>query len=93
MIKKGRFKKVGETLSVPAGETLELRCRGKPVQWSVPTYLQEDHEGRLKYATFTYCCISPKETKGGESVGGLRGSNILSSLGRAGQSKKSGMAS
>lgn len=54
VIKKGRkFKKVGETLSVPTGDTLELRCRGKPVQWSVPTYLQEDHDGRLKYATFS----------------------------------------
>lgn len=52
VLKKGKFKKVGETLSVLAGDTLELRCRGKPVQWSVPTYLQEDHDGRLKYATF-----------------------------------------
>lgn len=69
VIKKGKFKKVGETLSVPTGDTLELRCRGKPVQWSVPTYLQEDHDGRLKYATFTCHYISPKETKGAESVG------------------------
>uniref|UniRef100_H3CUC1 Platelet-derived growth factor receptor-like protein n=1 Tax=Tetraodon nigroviridis TaxID=99883 RepID=H3CUC1_TETNG len=48
VIRKGKFKKVGETLSVPTGDTLELRCRGKAVQWSVPTYLQEDHDGRLK---------------------------------------------
>lgn len=48
VLKKGKFKKVGETLSVLTGDTLELRCRGKRVQWSVPTYLQEDHDGRLK---------------------------------------------
>ncbi|XP_061582191.1 platelet-derived growth factor receptor-like protein [Cololabis saira] len=42
------FKKVGETISVQSGETLELRCRGKPVQWSVPPYLEEDDDGRLK---------------------------------------------
>ncbi|TNM98789.1 hypothetical protein fugu_013353 [Takifugu bimaculatus] len=48
VLKKGKFKKVGETLSVLTGDTLELRCRGKRVQWRVPTYLQEDHDGRLK---------------------------------------------
>uniref|UniRef100_A0A3Q2QFG2 Platelet-derived growth factor receptor-like protein n=1 Tax=Fundulus heteroclitus TaxID=8078 RepID=A0A3Q2QFG2_FUNHE len=42
----GVFKKVGETLSVQAGDTLNLRCRGKPVEWSVPPYVEED-EGRL----------------------------------------------
>lgn len=61
MIKKGKFKKVGETLSVPPGDTLELRCRGRPVQWSVPIYLQEDHDGRLKYATFSIHYISQKK--------------------------------
>ncbi|XP_032384393.1 platelet-derived growth factor receptor-like protein [Etheostoma spectabile] len=45
---KGKFKTVGETLSVQTGHTLELRCRGKPVQWSVPKYLEEDHDGRLR---------------------------------------------
>ncbi|KAG7517582.1 platelet-derived growth factor receptor [Solea senegalensis] len=43
-----KFKKVGETISVPTGDTLELRCRGKPVQWSVPSYLEEEDEGRLR---------------------------------------------
>ncbi|XP_043983236.1 platelet-derived growth factor receptor-like protein isoform X2 [Gambusia affinis] len=43
---RGVFKKVGETLSVQTGDTLSLRCRGKPVQWSVPLYVEED-EGRL----------------------------------------------
>uniref|UniRef100_A0A3P8WHK9 Platelet-derived growth factor receptor-like protein n=1 Tax=Cynoglossus semilaevis TaxID=244447 RepID=A0A3P8WHK9_CYNSE len=48
VLNRGKFKKVGETISVPTGETLELRCRGNPVQWSVPSYLQEDDEGRLR---------------------------------------------
>ncbi|KAM4732493.1 platelet-derived growth factor receptor-like protein isoform 1-T1 [Anableps anableps] len=43
---RGVFKKVRETLSVQTGDTLSLRCRGKPVQWSVPRYVEED-EGRL----------------------------------------------
>ncbi|KAM4554949.1 platelet-derived growth factor receptor-like protein [Odontesthes bonariensis] len=48
VLNKGKFKKVGETTSVQTGDTLELRCRGKPVQWSVPSYLEEDDDGRLK---------------------------------------------
>ncbi|KAM8848109.1 platelet-derived growth factor receptor-like protein [Synchiropus picturatus] len=48
VINRGKFTKVGDTISVRAGDTLELRCRGRPVQWSVPPYLEEDHEGRLR---------------------------------------------
>uniref|UniRef100_A0A3Q4B3C4 Platelet-derived growth factor receptor-like protein n=1 Tax=Mola mola TaxID=94237 RepID=A0A3Q4B3C4_MOLML len=48
VLNRRKFKKVSETISVPSGDTLELRCRGKPVQWSVPPYLEEDHDGRLK---------------------------------------------
>lgn len=48
VLNRGKFKKVGATLSVQAGDTLELRCRGRPVQWGVPTYLEEDDEGRLR---------------------------------------------
>lgn len=50
VLNRGKFKKVGETISVQTGDTLELRCRGKTVQWSVPSYLEEDHDGRLKWA-------------------------------------------
>ncbi|XP_059202147.1 platelet-derived growth factor receptor-like protein [Centropristis striata] len=48
VLNRGKFKKVGETISVQTGDTLELRCRGKPVRWSVPTYLEEDDDGRLR---------------------------------------------
>lgn len=48
VINKGKFTKVGETISVQVGDTLELRCRGKPVQWGVPSYLEEDDDGRLR---------------------------------------------
>ncbi|XP_074503726.1 platelet-derived growth factor receptor-like protein [Sebastes fasciatus] len=47
VLNRGKFKKVAESISVQTGDTLELRCRGKPVQWSVPTYLEEDDDGRL----------------------------------------------
>ncbi|KAK2849351.1 hypothetical protein Q5P01_009185 [Channa striata] len=48
VLNRGKFKKVGDTINVPAGDTLELRCRGKPVQWSVPSYLEEENDGRLR---------------------------------------------
>ncbi|KAM7389541.1 hypothetical protein PAMP_023511 [Pampus punctatissimus] len=48
VLSRGKFAKVGETISVHAGDTLELRCRGKPVQWGVPSYLEEDDDGRLE---------------------------------------------
>ncbi|KAM9850257.1 platelet-derived growth factor receptor-like protein [Aulostomus maculatus] len=48
VLNRGKFTKVGDTISVRAGDTLELRCRGKPVQWGVPAYLEEDDDGRLR---------------------------------------------
>ncbi|XP_062282086.1 platelet-derived growth factor receptor-like protein [Scomber scombrus] len=48
VLNRGKFTKVGDTISIQAGDTLELRCRGKPVHWGVPLYLEEDDDGRLK---------------------------------------------
>ncbi|XP_037118446.1 platelet-derived growth factor receptor-like protein [Syngnathus acus] len=48
VIHRSKFIKVEETISVHAGHTLELRCRGKPVQWGLPSYLEEEDEGRLR---------------------------------------------
>ncbi|XP_066526007.1 platelet-derived growth factor receptor-like protein [Hoplias malabaricus] len=48
VLDKGKFQRVDKTLSVTAGHALELRCKGHPVQWGVPPYLEEDHEGRLR---------------------------------------------
>lgn len=46
---RGHFQKVGDSLSLRAGEPLELRCPGKVVHWRVPVYLEEEGEGRLRY--------------------------------------------
>lgn len=46
---RGHFQNVGDSLSLRAGETLELRCLGKVVHWKVPVYLEEEGEGRLRY--------------------------------------------
>lgn len=49
VVGRGHFQKVGDSLSLRAGEPLELRCRGKVVYWRVPVYLEEEGEGRLRY--------------------------------------------
>ncbi|KAL0973699.1 hypothetical protein UPYG_G00209790 [Umbra pygmaea] len=48
VVNQGRFQRVGDSLSVRAGDTLELRCKGNPVRWGVPAYLEDDDEGRLR---------------------------------------------
>ncbi|XP_069552815.1 platelet-derived growth factor receptor-like protein [Brachyistius frenatus] len=70
VLNRGKFKKVGETISVQSGDTLELRCRGKPVQWSVPPYLEEDDDGRLsmvqheRYGSLTLVNTTGADTGG-----------------------------
>ncbi|XP_016069648.1 PREDICTED: platelet-derived growth factor receptor-like protein [Miniopterus natalensis] len=50
---RGHFQKVGDSLSLRAGEPLELRCPGKVVHWRVPVYLEEEGEGRLRIKHFS----------------------------------------
>ncbi|KAJ1128393.1 hypothetical protein NDU88_006772 [Pleurodeles waltl] len=52
VLQRGQFKKVGETLTVPAGDVLELRCKGRSVRWRYPENLGEDEDGRLRIKHF-----------------------------------------
>lgn len=48
-LSKGKFQKVPNTLVLTAGETLDLRCKGKAVKWRYPPYLEDDDvERRLR---------------------------------------------
>ncbi|XP_062380842.1 platelet-derived growth factor receptor-like protein [Sardina pilchardus] len=68
VLNKGKFQKVGDSLSVAAGDTLQLRCKGNPVQWGVPYYLEEEDAGRLKmvqhdrYGTLTLANATGADT-------------------------------
>ncbi|XP_074063784.1 platelet-derived growth factor receptor-like protein [Macrotis lagotis] len=53
VVGKGQFQKVDDSLSLRAGNALELRCRGKSVHWKFPVYLEEEGEGRLRIKHFT----------------------------------------
>uniref|UniRef100_A0A8C8SUB0 Platelet-derived growth factor receptor-like protein n=1 Tax=Pelusios castaneus TaxID=367368 RepID=A0A8C8SUB0_9SAUR len=46
VVARGRFQKVLDSLTLAAGNTLELRCKGRSVRWKFPTYLED--EGRLR---------------------------------------------
>ncbi|XP_028384215.1 platelet-derived growth factor receptor-like protein [Phyllostomus discolor] len=52
VVGRGRFQQVADSLSLRAGESLELRCWGKVVHWRVPAYLEEEGEGRLRIRHF-----------------------------------------
>ncbi|ELK08858.1 Platelet-derived growth factor receptor-like protein [Pteropus alecto] len=47
MMDKGRFQKPAATLSLTAGQTLELRCKGNKIVWSYPAYLDAFKDSRL----------------------------------------------
>nr|XP_058905429.1 platelet-derived growth factor receptor-like protein isoform X4 [Kogia breviceps] len=47
MMDKGRFQKPAATLSLMAGQTLELRCKGNKIRWSYPAYLDTFKDTRL----------------------------------------------
>lgn len=68
---RGHFQKVGDSLSLRAGEPLELRCRGKVVHWRVPEYLEEEGEGRLRYGE-EELLPQPEWVQGGSEEAGQR---------------------
>ncbi|XP_021026583.1 platelet-derived growth factor receptor-like protein [Mus caroli] len=43
----GRFQRPAATVSLLAGQTLELRCKGSKVEWSYPAYLDTFKDSRL----------------------------------------------
>ncbi|NWS94431.1 PGFRL protein, partial [Mionectes macconnelli] len=44
---KGRFQKLAATLSLSAGQSIELRCKGNNVAWNYPSYLDTFKDSRL----------------------------------------------
>ncbi|RMC14052.1 hypothetical protein DUI87_09139 [Hirundo rustica rustica] len=44
---KGNFQKLAATLSLAAGQSVELRCKGSNVTWNYPTYLDTFKDSRL----------------------------------------------
>ncbi|XP_025750308.2 platelet-derived growth factor receptor-like protein [Manacus vitellinus] len=44
---KGRIQKLAATLSLSAGQSIELRCKGSNVTWNYPSYLDTFKDSRL----------------------------------------------
>lgn len=47
VLDKGRFLRLGESLSLNPGKTLELRCKGTRIGWAYPSYLDTFNDNRL----------------------------------------------
>ncbi|NXX88364.1 PGFRL protein, partial [Centropus bengalensis] len=47
MTDKGHFQKLSATLSLSAGQSIELRCKGSNVTWNYPSYLDTFKDSRL----------------------------------------------
>ncbi|KAI5943832.1 Platelet-derived growth factor receptor-like protein [Manis javanica] len=47
MMDKGRFQTPAATLSLTAGQTLQLRCKGNKIGWSYPAHLDTFKDSRL----------------------------------------------
>ncbi|XP_039243586.1 platelet-derived growth factor receptor-like protein [Pipra filicauda] len=45
---KGRIQKLAATLSLSAGQSIELRCKGSNVTWNYPSYLDTFKDSRLR---------------------------------------------
>ncbi|RLW09026.1 hypothetical protein DV515_00002766 [Chloebia gouldiae] len=49
---KGHFQKLAATLSLAAGQSIELRCKGGNVTWNYPSYLDTFKDSRLSIKQF-----------------------------------------
>ncbi|XP_035280846.1 LOW QUALITY PROTEIN: platelet-derived growth factor receptor-like protein [Anguilla anguilla] len=47
VLDKGRFLRLGEALTLPAGRSMELRCKGSRIEWNYPAYLHTYKDTRL----------------------------------------------
>ncbi|XP_017559596.1 platelet-derived growth factor receptor-like protein [Pygocentrus nattereri] len=47
VLNKGRFLRLGDTLTLNPGKTLELRCKGTKIGWAYPSYLDTFNDSRL----------------------------------------------
>ncbi|XP_072520270.1 platelet-derived growth factor receptor-like protein [Salminus brasiliensis] len=47
VLDKGRFLRLGDSLTLNPGKTLELRCKGTKIGWAYPSYLDTFNDSRL----------------------------------------------
>ncbi|KAJ8269696.1 hypothetical protein COCON_G00123030 [Conger conger] len=47
VLDKGRFLRLGEEVTLTAGKSLELRCKGSQIEWAYPSYLDTYKDSRL----------------------------------------------
>lgn len=53
VLDKGRFLRLGDSVALNPGKTLELRCKGSKIDWAYPSYLDTFNDSRLRYVHFS----------------------------------------
>lgn len=51
VLDKGRFLRLGDSITLNPDKTLELRCKGSKIGWAYPSYLDTFNDSRLRYFT------------------------------------------
>lgn len=52
VLDKGRFLRLGDSLTLNPGKPLELRCKGTKIGWAYPSYLDIFNDSRLRYFSY-----------------------------------------
>lgn len=52
VLDKGRFLRLGDSVVLNPGKTLELRCKGSKIDWSYPSHFDTFNDSRLRYVNF-----------------------------------------
>lgn len=52
VLDKGHFLRLGDSIILNPGKTLELRCKGSKISWVYPTYLDTFNDSRLRYVNY-----------------------------------------
>ncbi|KAM3866642.1 platelet-derived growth factor receptor-like protein [Diretmus argenteus] len=47
VLDKGRFLRLGDSITLTSGKNMELRCKGSNIGWSYPSYLDTFNDSRL----------------------------------------------
>lgn len=53
VLDKGRFLRLGQSITLTPGKNMELRCKGNSIGWSYPTYLDTFNDSRLRWCKNT----------------------------------------
>lgn len=52
VLDKGHFLRLGDSIILTPGKTLELRCKGSKIGWAYPSHFDTFNDSRLRYVIY-----------------------------------------